>query len=237
MISPKELLKVLPDLFESSDKKMREEVFGLTIELYKYIGPVAIKQQLQNIRSAQMKDLEQKFESVTAGSAQPKRFQRSFMKQLRENQFVHAEKEKEAELDTFDLLDAVNVLSKLPEEFHTNIQSKKWQERKEQVENLANIVNTPKILANDLTKVHKQLKKIIEKDTNVMIVAKAIECVGYFAVGLRNEYHSVSKDMFPLVIERLKEKKQFVLTAAHQSLDAIFQVNFWRIFFSFFFEE
>lgn len=50
------------------------------------------------------------------------------------------------EVDPWDFLDAFDVLSKMPEGFDTNIESKKWQERKEALEGLLQLLTAnPKL--------------------------------------------------------------------------------------------
>jgi hypothetical protein len=66
-----------------------------------------------------------------------------------------------AEIDPFDLLDPVDILSKLPKDFYEKAEAKKWQERKEALDCLNELVTkNPKLEAGDYGDLVKLLKKV-----------------------------------------------------------------------------
>ena len=158
--------------------------------LYLYIGSGPLKACLSDIRSAQMKELEDYFNSEESGKLKPTRFLRSALAQAQMNpNSGNDNEEEEAEMDSFNLMEPVNVMDKLTDDFFTLIESKNWKERQAQVDLLASIVNVPRIVpTNDLTNLYHALKQIIAKDVNMMVLAKAIECIGYLANGLRKDF-------------------------------------------------
>lgn len=223
VLSAKAILAQLSSLFELSDNKAREATMELAKELYKFIGAEPLKLCLVDIRSAQKKDLEEYFEKEPSGLVKPTRFTRSALAKAQESQRDDNEEEEEEEMDAFNLIQPVNVMDKINENFFELIESKKWKERQEQIDLLASIVNAPRITpSSDLGKIFRVVKKVIAKDVNMMIVAKAVECVGFFAIGLRNDFTQPAKIMVPPLLERLKEKKPFVLNALHTTLDALY---------------
>ena len=59
-----------------------------------------------------------------------------------------------------------------------------------------------------------------------MVVAKAVEAAGLLATGLRTDFAAGAKSMTDAMLQKLKEKKGFVLAAIHTALDAFFAVCF-----------
>ena len=65
---------------------------------------------------------------------------------------------------------------------------KKWQDRKEALDALLEIVSQPKLAAGTYGDLLQALKKVVTKDTNVMLVALGAKCVALLAVGLRKGF-------------------------------------------------
>lgn len=65
---------------------------------------------------------------------------------------------------------------------------KKWQERKEALDALLEIVSQPKLASGSYGDLLQALKKVVTKDTNVMLVAIAAKCIALLAIGLRKGF-------------------------------------------------
>lgn len=64
------------------------------------------------------------------------------------------------DMDPYDLLDPVEILSKLPKDFYEKLDAKKWQERKEALDSLDNLLkNSPKLESGDYADLVRALKK------------------------------------------------------------------------------
>ncbi|MEJ1278442.1 cytoskeleton associated protein 5 [Cricetulus griseus] len=149
----KPIIKVLPKLFESRDKAVRDEAKLIAVEIYRWIRD-ALRHPLQNINSVQ--------------------------------------------------------------------EAKKWQERKEALEAVEVLVKNPKLEAGDYADLVKALKKVVGKDTNVMLVALAAKCLTGLAVGLRKKFGQYAGHVVPTILEKFKEKKPQVVQALQEAIDAIF---------------
>ncbi|KAL3171509.1 hypothetical protein MRX96_013713 [Rhipicephalus microplus] len=68
-----------------------------------------------------------------------------------------------ATVDAYDLLEAVDILSKLPKDFYEQCEAKKWQERKEALEKLLELASNPKLKPGDYDDLVKALKRIVAK--------------------------------------------------------------------------
>ncbi|XP_023239725.1 cytoskeleton-associated protein 5-like [Centruroides sculpturatus] len=229
VVNIKPLIKVLPKLFEDRDKTVREEAKLLMVEIYRWIKD-AIRPQLQSLKPVQITELEAEFEKVVRDKPVPTRF-------LRSQQEIQAKaarsEEKSAfddecvpvrqEIDPFDLIEAVDILSKLPKDFYERCEAKKWQERKEAVEQLFQLTSKPKLEAGDYSDLVKVLKKFISKDTNVLVVALAGKCLAGLANGLRKKFQPYAGQCIPVILEKFKEKKQNVVQALREAIDAIYE--------------
>lgn len=236
VIAVKPLFKALPKLLEDRDKTVRDESKLLTVELYRWIGD-ALKPLFQSLKPVQVSELEAEFAKVEKGTATPERYIRS--EQMRRAQAAEAgsdvvdggEEGEEccgdtgASVDAYELLEAVDVLSKLPKDFYEQCEAKKWQERKEALEKLLELACNPKLEAGDYADLVKVLKRIVAKDSNVIVVALAAKCLAGLAAGLRQKFHPYANSCISTYIEKFKEKKQNVVTALREALDNAFQAT------------
>ncbi|KAH6935533.1 hypothetical protein HPB50_006725 [Hyalomma asiaticum] len=224
IIAVKPLFKALPKLLEDRDKTVREESKLLTVELYRWIGD-ALKPLLQSLKPIQVSELEAEFAKVEKGTASPERYIRS--EQARRARAAEAGSDgvdgvEECEegggdggvtVDAYDLLEAVDILSKLPKDFYEQCEAKKWQERKEALEKLLELTSNPKLEPGDYADLVKVLKRIVAKDSNGL------------AAGLRQKFHPYANSCISTYIEKFKEKKQNVVTALREALDNAFQAT------------
>lgn len=131
--------------------------------------------------------------------------------------------EPPAEADPWDFLDAFDILSKMPEGFDTNIESKKWQERKEALEGLLQLIGAnpkldPKSSYGSLV---ERLQKVLEKDANINVAALAANCITGIANGLRTKFQPFSLSVAPIIFEKFKEKKPALRDPLVACIDAV----------------
>ncbi|XP_015769974.1 PREDICTED: cytoskeleton-associated protein 5-like [Acropora digitifera] len=235
VFSLKPIVKVLPKLFDHSDKTVREEAKVLAIEIFKWIRDI-LKTQLQNIKPVQLKELEEAWRELPVAPPAPTRFTRSQQAKMAEagpvtpaavdgdETTVHAGvavPEQEA-IDPYDLIEAVEILSKLPKDFYENLENKKWQLRKEALEALEKLASNPKLEGGQYGELVGALKKIISKDANVVVVSLAAKCIGLLATGLRKKFSQYAALIALPILEKFKEKKTNVVAALREAIDAVF---------------
>lgn len=94
VISVKPLVKKIPALLSDRDKTVREEAKQLTIEIYRWIGPV-FKTQIQTLPQVVLTELDAEFEKVKNDKAVPSRY----LKSQQQKQAVVAATMSEAEAE------------------------------------------------------------------------------------------------------------------------------------------
>uniref|UniRef100_A0A8D0DHF2 Cytoskeleton associated protein 5 n=1 Tax=Sander lucioperca TaxID=283035 RepID=A0A8D0DHF2_SANLU len=230
IITLKPIVKILSKQFESREKAVRDEVKLLAVEIYKWIRD-ALRPPLQNITSVQLKELEEEWVKLPSSPPKQTRFLRSQqdLKAKFEQQQAHAgdqsdedEEETVAAVDPYELLEAVEILSKMPKDFYDKIEAKKWQERKEALEAIEALTKNPKLENGDYGDLVRALKKVVGKDANVMLVTVAAKCLAALASGLRKKFGTYAGQVVPTVLEKFKEKKPQVVQALQEAIDAIF---------------
>lgn len=234
IVDYKPVLKVLPKVFGHADKNVRAEATNLTAELYRWLKEAMKTVFWNELKPVQQQDLEKLFEKVKEEPApKQERFTRAQQAAMaahvdRPDQDAGGQEAGEAEeeddvvvVDAFDLAEPVDVYSKIPDDFLENITSTKWKERKEALEALFNVVNTPRIKDGPFDDVIRSLAKCM-KDANVAVVTEAAHCVEKLASGLRSGFGKYRSTMMTPMMERFKEKKQTVADALGAGLDAIF---------------
>ena len=232
-ISP--LLKAIIPLMDHRDKDVREGGKRLIIECYRWIGDM-MKVQLKDLKDLVMKELEAEFGNIPdVGKAKAERWLRSQgppREVAREAGEDGGEEDEEDEednsqdsgLDPYEMLDPVEILSKLPKDFYEKVEEKKWQLRKEALDELHSLTQNPKLVPGDYLDLVKVLKKFISKDTNVMLVALAAQCMAGLAKGLRSHFKQHANNGLSTLLEKFKEKKLNVVTALRDCVDAFYPI-------------
>ncbi|MCJ1393212.1 Microtubule-associated protein, microtubule dynamics during spindle orientation [Xylographa bjoerkii] len=231
IVDPKPILKALPKIFGHADKNVRAEASNLVVELYRWLRE-AIKTLFWNdLKPVQQQDLEKLFE-VVKQEPHPKQ-----ERLLRTQQAAAAaapaaaagdeiegeveDDEGEAEVDSFDLAEPVDVVSKIPPDFYENLASTKWKDRKEALDALYAVVKVDRIKDGHFDEMIAVLAKCM-KDANIAVVTVAANCIEALARGLRKSFAKYRGRVMSPMLERLKEKKQSVADALGAALDAVF---------------
>ncbi|XP_027891721.1 cytoskeleton-associated protein 5 isoform X3 [Xiphophorus couchianus] len=231
IVTLKPVVKVLPKQFESREKAVRDESKLLAVEIYKWIRD-ALRPPLQNINSVQLKELEEEWVKLPPSPPKQTRFLRSQqdLKAKFEQQQAQGgeqsdgdeEEETAVAVDPYDLLEPVEILSKMPKDFYEKIEAKKWQERKEALEAVEALTKNPKLENGDYGDLVRALKKVVGKDANVMLVSMAAKCLAELASGLRKKFGTYAGQVVPTILEKFKEKKLQVVQSLQEAIDAIF---------------
>lgn len=226
----KPLMKFLPKLLEDRDKNVREETKLLVIEIHRWIGP-ALKPMMTNFKPVQVTEMEAEFEKQPKEKPHQQRFMKSQqdLKAKMEEQALEGGAcadddggDGEDEVDAYEMLPEVDILSQLPKDYYDKVEAKKWQERKEVLEALQKLTDSPRIASGDYGSLVKTLIKVVGKDTNVMLVAAGAKCMAGLAKGLRKKYGPYALNTIQVILEKFKEKKQMVVVQLREAADAAF---------------
>ena len=230
-MDPKPVLKILPKAFGHADKNVRAEATGLAVEFYRWLRDAMKPMFWGDLKPTQQADLEAQFEKPKAEpSPKQERFLRSQQAAMARAPppsaagVVEEEDELEAEgveIDAFDLAEPQDVLSKVAPDFHDQLASTKWKERKDALEALFNVLNVPRIKDGDYGEITRGLAKCM-KDANIAVVTQAAQCIEVLAKGLRKPFGKFRGIVMSPIMERLKEKKQSVSDALGLALDQVF---------------
>ena len=129
-VSP--LLKAILPLLDHRDKEVRDQGKRLIVESFRWIGDV-MKVQLTGLKPVQLTELETEFGNLEGvGRAKPERWLRSAGPPRQEKAEGGAEVEgddgdegeddsQDSNLDPYDLLDPVDILSKMPKNFYEQV--------------------------------------------------------------------------------------------------------------------
>ncbi|XP_018400371.1 PREDICTED: cytoskeleton-associated protein 5 [Cyphomyrmex costatus] len=233
VINMKPLMKKIANFLEDRDKMVREEGKALVVEMYRWVGD-RLKQQLNTLKPVHITELEAEFSNLGDEKVVPMRYLRSQKPKNNGSNSAAASDNGDddnedadgtsiPDVDLYELMTPVDILSKLPKDFYENIEAKKWQERKKALEALETLVKNPKLENGDYGEVVKALKKIISKDTNVLVVTLAGKCLAGLAAGLKKRFQSYAATCLPAILEKFREKKQSVVQALREAADAIYQ--------------
>ncbi|CAL8111536.1 unnamed protein product [Orchesella dallaii] len=233
VVNIKPLVKKIQTLCEDRDKTVREETKKLIIELYRWIG-AALKPQLTALKPVMLQELDAEFEKLANEKPHPTRLLRSQqakMEQIAQGGGEEVEEGEDVvdevvpEIDPLDLVDPVDILSKLPKDFYEKCEAKKWQERKEAMEALEALVANPKLESGDYGDLVRTLKRLVAKDTNIVVVTLAGKCMAGIASGLKKKFSPYAPWCIGTILEKFKEKKSTVVAVMRAAIDASFEAT------------
>lgn len=234
-IQVKPVVKVIPTLLEDRDKTVRDETKLLVVELNRWLGP-ALKGMMSNVKPLQLQEIEAELEKAESeGKPVVSRWLRSQRAQAAAvasvgpseaggGEAVVAEAAPEA-ADPWDFLDPVDVLSKMPKDFGEKMESKKWQDRKEALDALLQLLTeNPKLdPQGHYGELVAILKKAVAKDANINVVAVGAKCLAKVALGLRKKFGQFALVCIGAIVEKFKEKKSLVVDGLREAIDAIYK--------------
>ncbi|KAI4121353.1 MAG: hypothetical protein LQ347_006885 [Umbilicaria vellea] len=231
VIDPKPVLKALPKVFGHADKNVRAEATNLVVEMYRWLREAMKPLFWNDLKPLQQQDLEKLFEAVKQES--PPKQERL----LRSQQAAVAAsaasggnddgmggddaEEEPQEVEEIDLTEPVDIFSKIPKDFHENVASTKWKDRKDALDAFFAVANVPRIKDGPYDDIIAALAKCM-KDANIAVVTVAANCIDVLAKGQRKGFARYRSRVMSPVLERLKEKKQAVADALGQALDSVF---------------
>ncbi|XP_037945409.1 protein mini spindles isoform X2 [Teleopsis dalmanni] len=230
VINVKPLIKKLAPLMSDRDKGVRDEGKQLAVEIYRWIG-APMKQQISTLPQVTIKELEDEFDKLKGEKPEPVRYLKSQQEKQKQIAAAAAEAEEpdedgEAEveeIDPMDLMDPVDILSKIPKDFYEKLEEKKWTIRKEALETLEKLLTeNPKLESGEYGTLINTLRKIVAKDSNVVLVAMGGKCLAMLAKGLGKRFSPYAMGCLPTLLEKFKEKKSNVVTALREAIDAIY---------------
>ncbi|GJJ12392.1 hypothetical protein Clacol_006634 [Clathrus columnatus] len=233
VIPPQTILKALPKIFGHNDKTVRTEGSTLAQCLYQCIGP-AIEPFLNDLKPVQVKELHEAFEVLDKegkgkGTFKAERFTRQQARDMEQAALAGDDAPSdsgaavaEVELDPRAFAEEVDVVLKLPPNYAAALNSSKWKERKEALDEILTALNTPKI--KDSPELSDLIKALAGRmgDANVNCVIVAANCIEALAKGLMQAFARHRETIVPPLLGRLKERKQSVTDALGLALDAVF---------------
>ncbi|GAU87486.1 hypothetical protein RvY_00320-2 [Ramazzottius varieornatus] len=234
-VTLKLIIKPTLPLLEDRDKSVRDEARALLAEVYRWSGE-AIRPALKELKPAQMTELESEFEKHKNGpKVVPEKLVRS--EQAKAKVAVEAPdgvegdaaaagdgaaEEEEDTVKAEDLVEPVNIMPYLTEDFFKSLQSAKWSDRKDSLDILDKHSSTPKIAEGDFSGLITILQKIVAKDSNVVCVALGAKCLANMAKGLNKKFSPYAHSCVSIILEKFKEKKANVVTALQEAIDGCF---------------
>ncbi|CAO1946382.1 unnamed protein product [Urochloa humidicola] len=231
VVPPKKILKMLPELFDHPDQNVRASSKGLTLELCRWIGKDTVKSILfEKMRDTMKKELEAELANVSGVPKPTRKIRSEQEKELEEEVVVEttgantseeAAVDAPAEIDEYDLVDPVDILTPLEKSgFWDGVKATKWSERRDAVAELTKLASAKKIAPGDFHEICRTLKKLIT-DVNLAVSVEATQAIGNLARGLRAHFSGNSRMVLPVLLEKLKEKKPTMTEALSQTLQAM----------------
>ncbi|CBY20469.1 unnamed protein product [Oikopleura dioica] len=239
VVQLKACLAEMPKLFQHRDKNVRNSAKDFFVEAFCWIG-APVKHAMERIPKIEqsIKECEDAWKELKPKSKQ-KRFFKSQQAE-REAAAVESdgededEDEEEVEVDAFEFAQEVNFLAELGKakfgedkiDAGAAMASKKWKERGEVLDKMFLILmmekDSPiKLPSGDYMSVMTDIKTLIKKDTNVLLIIKAFKIVKRMAEAMRENFKNFGPLIMQEILARFKEKKISAIEAAREAADAV----------------
>lgn len=124
-------------------------------------------------------------------------------------------------LDAYDMVDAVDIFSKKFDEKWSDavLALPKWSDKKEKLDELVVGASVPKLAPNNYYHIPAMLKRVLN-DNNATVACTGIKICGLLAKGIRKPFSSSAKMLFPMLLEKLKDKKTSTLDETKIAMDS-----------------
>uniref|UniRef100_A0A914CYG4 TOG domain-containing protein n=1 Tax=Acrobeloides nanus TaxID=290746 RepID=A0A914CYG4_9BILA len=131
------------------------------------------------------------------------------------------------EVDPWEFLEPSDIMKELSKSFFEDVQSKKWQERKDALEALLGLlIANPRLCTNgQYSEVIATLKGVIKNDANINVASVAVKCIANLATGLRRAFQPYTTSLTPIILEKFKEKKPVLKDPLVECIDAIYMTT------------
>ncbi|CAD8120601.1 unnamed protein product [Paramecium sonneborni] len=186
-------------LSQSTVSSIKTECMNFYKEAHKWLGEPILAPFIKGLKKLQLEELE-KFQ---------KEWQPIPMVPTRGGDAVTVGQGGGANngLDAYDLVDAYDIFNKYNEKWCDKVLAQtKWNEKQALLDQLLKEAATPKIATGNYVPMIAMIKKLLV-DSNQVINVCAIKLCGAFVKGLRKNFTAQAKLLFPLLIVKLREKK------------------------------
>ena len=208
----KMLLVPMEKLAASTNPAVRVEVMNFFKEAYRWLRD-AIKPTIDRLKKAQQEELTKSFEEIT-DFPQPTRLNKG-------QKPVAAKSAAGPRIDAYDLADAKDIFGKYGANWVERVLAmEKWVEKKEAMEELNREADTPKLAERSPQELVTLVKRLLV-DNNMNVQLQAIKLAGLLARGQRRYFEPFAKQLFPLLLLKLKDKKGPVVQESQTALDSM----------------
>ncbi|KAI3638976.1 hypothetical protein MIR68_003474 [Amoeboaphelidium protococcarum] len=231
----KPIFKVLPQMFAHSDALVRSEAQQLAVSIFQWIGLKPFESVLfPQLKPVQVSQLDEAFDTVKDVKLVQTRYlnkQKDHQQTVQsgddmqidvDQEAVGGEQQSDLPAEKLDFTEPVDVLSNVPADIEDQLSQTKWKDKKDALDNLCKILDTPKYVKGNFHPLLSVLSKKVG-DINIAVAVSAIQCVEKIASGLKQDFPQFKNDVKQSLLDRLKEKKQNVIQALRLALDAVYQ--------------
>jgi cytoskeleton-associated protein 5 len=88
------------------------------------------------------------------------------------------------------------------------------------VAELTKLASAKRLCTGDYTEVSRCLKKLVG-DVNLAVAVEAVQAIGNLASGLRKDFTAGARLLLPVLLDKLKEKKQVMVEALTLTLNEL----------------
>lgn len=237
VVTPKLFVESLVPVFSAKDATSRSTAQSIVVELARWVSLSTVQTAiLSKLRDAQKQDIEALINELSGDLPVPERLTRSAQQahqasQLSAPSASHESaappsgmpiKSEEMPLDELDMFEPVDVLAKIPKAFWSQVEQKKWNERRDALIELKECLDVPKAIPGSLHELCAVLKRVIGKDSNANCVTEGCACVVRLAKCMRRHFASFAKGIFfPMCLEKLKDKSSALRANAYEAIECM----------------
>lgn len=212
----KPFVNIMEKLAGASNPQLRGEALNFYKETYRWVRDL-IKPYIEKLKKPQQDELQKAFEEIKDIPVPSRWLRHEEAKAKAEIQSSQGKPSKP--IDIYEMADAKDIFTKYNEKWVNSVLSmEKWVDKKQALEDLNNEANYPKLAEKSPIELVTLAKKLIN-DSNVQVMVQAMKLVGLLSKGQRKYFESYSRQFFPLIIQKFKDKKTQVVMETHNCLD------------------
>ena len=197
----------------ASNPTVRGEALNFYKEAYRWVREL-IKPNVEKLKKPQQDELEKAFAEITEPPVPTRTVKGE--EEVKEQQ---GSQPKAPKIDIYAMAEARDIFSKFGEKWVDKLLAmEKWQEKKQALEEINTEADYPKLAEKSPLHLVTLCKRLLN-DNNMQVMLQVIKLSGLLAKGQRSYYSNHAKHLFPLILQKFKDKKAPVVAQAHSSLE------------------
>jgi len=230
-------LNIVVKYITDSDRGIRDACYSVLVELTAWFGDIT--DLVKEIEEPQKKELTKRIGDLKDEDRvrqETKRLHRGEKKISLGDGACTGGGEMRNPHDSFDLVEAVDALKKLPRGWCIDkmFSIEKWKEKQTHLQVLSGLLDTARLAPNEgYASMVPAFVRLVKTESNIPVVTEVAKCIGLMARGLRRDFERSARQLLTVALGRIIDKSVWKTNVLVERVEQLL----WSVPLEFFLEE